>query len=75
VVFRKRDLAQAKDLFKQTRALHKQLQERFEVLRVQYRAAHPDLVSRESWAKIFEPEKAGSGKAATAKPEKLNQKS
>lgn len=56
VVYRKRDLEKAKDLFRQTRALHKQLTERFDQLREDYRAAHPRLVSREAWAEIFEPE-------------------
>lgn len=56
VVYRKRDLDKAKDLFKQTRDLHKELKANFDQLRTQYRAAHPDLVSREAWSKVFDSE-------------------
>ncbi|MCS4535967.1 glycosyltransferase [Corynebacterium sp. HS2168-gen11] len=54
VVYRKRDLAKAKQLFQQTRELHKQLEANFDQLREQYRAAHPTLTSRESWKKVFD---------------------
>lgn len=53
VVYRKRDREQAKALLQESRALQKEVLQRFDQLRQAYRAAHADLVSRESWEKIF----------------------
>ncbi|RNE49995.1 glycosyltransferase [Corynebacterium alimapuense] len=53
VAYRKRDRDLAKDLAKQTWALQKEVAERFDDLRDQYRAALPTLTSRESWGEIF----------------------
>ncbi|MGZ7497561.1 glycosyltransferase [Corynebacterium sp. ZY180755] len=56
VVYRKRDLAKAKELMKESRRLQKEVAEKFATLQSQYRAAYPQLTSKESWSKIFEPE-------------------
>ena len=54
VAYRKRDRELAERLLKETWALQKEIAERFDDLRDTYRAAQPELVSRESWKKIFE---------------------
>lgn len=54
VAFRKRDRDLAKDLVKQTRELLKTIEENFDSLKAEYRAAAPELVSRESWKKVFD---------------------
>ncbi|MCS4490129.1 glycosyltransferase [Corynebacterium sp. ES2794-CONJ1] len=54
VAYRKRDLDMAKHLYKQSRERHKLVRERFEHLRAAYRAAYPDLISREAWSKVFD---------------------
>lgn len=56
VVYRKRDLAQAKALLKEADALRNEVRERFAEMQQAYRAAHPQLVSKEAWAQIFTPE-------------------
>lgn len=54
VVYRKRDRDKAKELGKEARALQKQVAERFDELSRAYRNAHPELVSREAWGKVFD---------------------
>ena len=54
VAFRKRDRDLAKDLVTQTRELLKEIEENFDDLRTEYRAAQPELTSRESWKKVFD---------------------
>ena len=54
VAFRKRDRDLAKDLVTQTRELLKEIEENFDDLRAEYRAAQPELTSRESWKKVFD---------------------
>ena len=54
VAFRKRDRDLAKDLVSQTRELLKEIEENFDDLRTEYRAAQPELTSRESWKKVFD---------------------
>ncbi|NLZ58493.1 MAG: glycosyltransferase family 2 protein, partial [Corynebacterium sp.] len=54
VVYRKRDRDQAKELGKEALRLQKQVGERFDELRTRYRNAHPELVSREAWGRIFD---------------------
>ena len=54
VAFRKRDRDLAKDLVSQTRELLKEIEENFDDLRAEYRAAQPELTSRESWKKVFD---------------------
>ncbi len=54
VAFRKRDRDLAKDLVAQTRELLKEIEENFDDLRAEYRAAQPELTSRESWKKVFD---------------------
>ncbi len=53
VAYRKRDRAKAKELLAETWGLQDEVAERFDELRDAYRAALPDLVSRESWGEIF----------------------
>ncbi|PME06808.1 glycosyl transferase [Corynebacterium ulcerans] len=53
VVYRKRDLEQAKELLKESRRLQKEVAENFDRLRSEYRAAHTRLTSREAWSEIF----------------------
>lgn len=53
VVYRKRDLEQAKELLKESRRLQKEVAENFDRLRGEYRAAHTRLTSREAWSEIF----------------------
>ncbi len=53
VAFRKRNRAQAKALLEETLDLQKQVAERFDEMRTAYRAALPELTSRESWGRIF----------------------
>ncbi|MBH5300695.1 glycosyltransferase family 2 protein [Corynebacterium silvaticum] len=53
VVYRKRDLEQAKELLKESRCLQKEVAENFDRLRGEYRAAHTRLTSREAWSEIF----------------------
>ncbi|QGU05722.1 Galactofuranosyl transferase GlfT2 [Corynebacterium comes] len=54
VAYRRRDRELAESLLKETLALHKEIAGRFDELRDTYRAAQPELVSRESWRRIFE---------------------
>ena len=63
VVFRKRDRGQMIALARESAKLQKEVLDRFDEMRDRYRAAHPQLVSREAWAQIFEP---GSDLAAGA---------
>lgn len=53
VVYRKRDLEQAKELLKESRRLQREVAENFDRLRSEYRAAHTRLTSREAWSEIF----------------------
>lgn len=53
VCFRKRDREEVKRLVKETLQLQKEIGQRFDEMRERYRAAQPDLVSRESWAEVF----------------------
>ncbi|OFT58801.1 glycosyltransferase [Corynebacterium sp. HMSC05E07] len=54
VAFRKRDRELAKELVSSTRELLKEIEENFDDLRAEYRAALPELTSRESWRKVFD---------------------
>ena len=54
VVYRQRDLNKAKDLLKESRRLQKLVEERFDELRGQYRAAHSRLSSLDAWKDIFD---------------------
>ena len=53
VAYRRRDRELAEKLLKESRALQKEIAGRFDELRGTYRAAQPELVSRESWRRIF----------------------
>ena len=53
VAFRKRDKQLASDLLEETKALHKQIKERWPELTRAYREAKPELTSHENWEKIF----------------------
>ncbi|WP_304503838.1 glycosyltransferase [Corynebacterium lemuris] len=53
VAYRKRNRELAERLLKETWALQKEIAERFDELRTTYRAAQPELVSREAWGRIF----------------------
>ncbi|MGB3304303.1 glycosyltransferase [Gordonia sp. (in: high G+C Gram-positive bacteria)] len=53
VVYRQRDRDKMIALGKESAALVKQLRDGFDAKRVEYRAAHDDLVSKESWARVF----------------------
>ncbi|WP_080791825.1 glycosyltransferase [Corynebacterium pacaense] len=54
VVYRKRDRDRARELAGEATRLQQEVEERFEELRTRYRGAHGDLVSRESWGKVFD---------------------
>lgn len=54
VVYRQRDRAQAKALLQESRALQKEVKQRFGEMRERYRAAHSELTSREAWGKVFQ---------------------
>ncbi|MBK4139116.1 glycosyltransferase [Corynebacterium macginleyi] len=54
VAFRKRDRDLAKDLIAESRRLLKEIEENFDELRAQYRAALPELTARSSWKKVFD---------------------
>ena len=54
VAFRKRDRDLARDLVKQTRELLGEIEENFDDLKAQYRAALPELTSRDSWREVFD---------------------
>ncbi len=54
VAFRKRDRDLAAELVKETRRLLGDIEDNFDDLRRQYRAALPELSSRESWKEIFD---------------------
>ncbi|MFD2456518.1 glycosyltransferase [Corynebacterium mendelii] len=56
VVYRKRDREQAKQLLQQSWRLQDEVASRFDEMRRRYRAAHADLVSKESWKKVFDNE-------------------
>jgi galactofuranosylgalactofuranosylrhamnosyl-N-acetylglucosaminyl-diphospho-decaprenol beta-1,5/1,6-galactofuranosyltransferase len=53
VVFRKRDRDQAIALFKEAMQLRRELDRRFDELKLAYRAALPELTSQERWARVF----------------------
>ena len=53
VVYRKRDREKMYDLAAESLRLQKELRERFDDLRTQYRVAHAELTSKESWADVF----------------------
>ncbi|GAA4681661.1 glycosyltransferase [Gordonia humi] len=53
VVYRKRDRDKMIALGRESAELVKTLRERFDEMRVEYRNAHDDLVSKESWARVF----------------------
>ena len=59
VVYRQRDLDKAKQLVKDSFAMHKQLREKWAEVQRQYRAAHPRLTSLEAWSEIFGPDTLG----------------
>lgn len=65
VTFRKRDRELAGSLLAETVRLQREVASRFDELRARYRAAYPNLVSREAWSGIFEApdaaESAGEG--------------
>nr|WP_268896815.1 glycosyltransferase [Corynebacterium qintianiae] len=52
--FRKRDKQLADDLLAQTKALHKQIRERWPDLQREYAAAMGELTSHENWGRIFD---------------------
>ena len=54
VVYRQRDREKAKELLAESRALQKQVADRFDEMRRRYRDAHPELTSRKRWADVFE---------------------
>ncbi|TNL95608.1 glycosyltransferase family 2 protein [Corynebacterium tapiri] len=54
VAFRKRDRELARELIKETHQLQSEVIERFEDLKASYRAAMPELTSRQEWKKIFD---------------------
>ncbi|AIT62010.1 glycosyltransferase [Corynebacterium doosanense] len=54
VAFRKRDRDLAKQLVSESRALQKQIVERFDELKDEYRGSFDDLVSRSEWKKVFD---------------------
>lgn len=54
VYFRKRDRARAAELVKETLQMHRELYRRFPEMQRRYRAAHPDLVSKEAWSRVFD---------------------
>lgn len=56
MVYRQRDLDKAKELLRETFAMHKQLREQWSDMQRRYRAAHPQLTSMEAWSQIFGPE-------------------
>lgn len=66
VVYRKRDRGQMIALAKDSARLQKEVAARFDEMRTRYRAAHPELTSREAWAKIFEPAHAAATGTTTA---------
>ncbi|MCA1008907.1 glycosyltransferase [Rhodococcus hoagii] len=53
VVYRKRDPKVAARLFKEALRLRRELAERFPELAREYRAAAPDLTSKERWERVF----------------------
>jgi len=53
VVYRQRDREKMIALGKESIRLQRQLRERFDEMRGQYRDAHEELVSKESWAHVF----------------------
>ena len=53
VVYRKRDRDTMIALGRESADLVKELRDRFDDMRVEYRNAHDDLVSKESWARVF----------------------
>ncbi len=53
VVYRQRDRDKAIALGKESAVLVREVRERFEEMRHQYRAAHADLTSKESWENVF----------------------
>ncbi|MBJ7290376.1 glycosyltransferase [Williamsia sp.] len=53
VVYRQRDRAKMIALAKESASLVRELTNRFPEMRTQYRAAHTELTSKESWARVF----------------------
>ena len=53
VVYRQRDRGKMIELARESARLQQELRERFDEMRAQYRAAHEELVSKESWAHVY----------------------
>ncbi|MCK5753070.1 MAG: glycosyltransferase family 2 protein, partial [Mycobacterium sp.] len=53
VVYRKRDRDTMLALLRESLAVHKEVDERFDEMRRRYRDAAPELTSKESWARVF----------------------
>ena len=53
VVYRQRDRAKALQLLRESRALQRELKERFDDMRAHYRGAHRELTSADSWQRVF----------------------
>ncbi|MFC5938091.1 glycosyltransferase [Corynebacterium choanae] len=56
VVYRKRDLGKARELWREQAQLVEELKAAFPQLQEQYRAAHDQLVSRSAWKQVFDGE-------------------
>nr|WP_255549608.1 glycosyltransferase [Corynebacterium sp. TAE3-ERU12] len=54
VVYRRRDREQAAELAKESKQLRREVEQRFDEMRRRYRAALPELTSRERWADVFD---------------------
>lgn len=54
VAFRKRDRDLAKQLYEEISGLQKEIVEKFDELKAEYRAAEPQLTSRAEWRKVFD---------------------
>ena len=64
VVYRQRDRDKMFALMRESLAVHREVDRRFEEMKQRYRAAYTDLTSREAWSKIFEPEAAAHAEQA-----------
>ena len=53
VVYRKRDRDTARALMRESLAVHREVNDRFDEMRRVYRDAAADLTSKESWARVF----------------------
>ncbi|MBP3088517.1 glycosyltransferase family 2 protein [Corynebacterium sp. sy017] len=58
VVYRKRDLAKAKELLAESWHLQKEVAEKFADLQHQYRNAIPNLTTKQAWSQIFDADAA-----------------